>query len=58
VSEVAAERRVEVVRPDGLPDLDGTAWRALLRLLVDAAERELGPGWRLVLAQGAGESAE
>ena len=54
MSEVAAVGQVEVVLPDGPPELDNVGWRSLLGVLVDAAETELGPEWRSRLTENAG----
>ena len=32
--------------PDQAPELGAGAWRALLAILLESAERELGPDWR------------
>lgn len=40
-----------VVVPDGPPRLGPAGWRALLRVLVDAAEEEWGPDWRARLGE-------
>lgn len=48
---------VEVIAPDGPPQLEDAGWRTLLGLLVDVAERELGPEWRERLAEKAEPAA-
>ena len=37
---------MNVVVPDEPPALGAGAWRALLSVLTDSAEREFGPDWR------------
>jgi len=52
--EVPVDGKIDVVLPDGPPELDGAGWKSLLGVMVDAAEAEFGPEWRSVLAERAG----
>jgi hypothetical protein len=54
VSDDGDETAVEVVVPDDPPQLSPAGWRALLRVLVEAAEEEFGPDWRSEIRDRAG----
>ncbi len=44
----------DVVLPDEPPSVTDRGWRVLLAILVESAERELGPDWRSHLAGDGG----
>ena len=51
------DRPVTVLLPDQPPTLAESGWRAILRLLVQSAEEELGPDWRTRIAESAAGEA-
>jgi len=51
---LASGVNLDALVPDRPPELDDVGWRTLLGILVDAAEAEMGPHWRSVLAERAG----
>ncbi len=53
MSETDARSTVEVLVPADPPALDEAGWRALFDLLTHAAEADLGPEWRSILAERA-----
>jgi hypothetical protein len=54
VHDVSCGDDLAVVVPDHPPRLSPTGWRALLRILVEAAEEQFGPDWRTRVTELAG----